>query len=176
MSTKIDVPELRIRYHGLFDFPGTYAAVQTWCKDHGYYWQEEITKHKVPSPRGAEQETMWSAERLVTDYINYRIELWNHTWDMTEATVQLKGKKKKLTNARVEFWFKGTVTYDWQNIWKGGRLVKWIGGLYDKYIMRRDLEAIYVDGLIYSMYDLHALVKKNLDMQAKAHEYRGYMR
>ena len=44
MSTKIAVPDLRIRYHGLFDFPGTYASVQTWCKDHGYYWQEEITK------------------------------------------------------------------------------------------------------------------------------------
>tara|TARA_Y100000310_G_C20647718_1_gene797570 strand:- start:557 stop:1102 length:546 start_codon:yes stop_codon:yes gene_type:complete len=174
MSTKITIPEMRLRYQGLFDFQKIYEIIKDWCEDHDYEFMEQTTKHKVPSALGAEKEYTWYAEREVTRYIRYHIEIWIHAFDVTEVEVESKGKKKALTNGRIEYWFqKCYVEYDWQDIFgkKKGKFVQWLGGLYDKYVMKRDLEGIYVDGLVYTLYDLHALMKKELDSQAKAHEY-----
>mgnify|MGYP006415683771 CR=1 FL=1 len=46
-------PPITLRYHGLFDFDGMYAAVIDWAKNYGFKWHEKDYKHKVPSPSGA---------------------------------------------------------------------------------------------------------------------------
>ena len=64
-SEKLHLVELR--FNGLFDLDGLYAAVVDWSKNYGYRWHEYTYKHKVPSPKGAEQELMWLITKNVLE-------------------------------------------------------------------------------------------------------------
>lgn len=173
--TKIGLPPVYVRYTGLFDFDALYAAIISWCKDYEYDWHEEIYKHKVPSPRGAEWEFSWEAEKEVTGYIKYKIAMDVHMWDVTEVEVMKEGKKKNLTNARFQLVLKGSVITDWQKKWEKSKFTRFLGKLYEKHLMRREIEAVYVDALYYRMWDLHAVIKKYFDMQTKWNEYKKYL-
>lgn len=173
--SKQDLPPIIIRYTGLFEFEGIYKIIIDWCKNYGYTWEEETYKHKVPSPRGAEQEFRWIAEKEVTDYLKYKIEMEAHGWDMTEIVMEKDGKKKSLTNARFEIIIKGIVITDWQGKWKKGRLPQFLGNIYEKFVIRRELDGLYADGLFYRLLSLQTLLKKFFDMQTKWNEYKGYL-
>jgi hypothetical protein len=164
-----------VRYKGLFDFDEVYASMAEWFKRYRFWFHEELYKHKVPSPLGAEQEINWYGTVNVTDYIQYRIDVIFHMWDLTEVEVVRNGKKKTLTNARVEATISGTMIVDWQGNLDKNRFTRGLRTLYNKYIWRRKLESIYGDTLVYRVFDLHAYLKKLLDMQTTAHEYEGYL-
>ena len=146
-----------------------------WAKNYGYLWEEESYKHKVPSPKGAEQEWLWFAEKNVTDYIHYKLMILGHIWDMTEVEVEKEGKRKKLTNGRFEIIIIGTLTTDWQKKWGQNKFSRFLGRMYEKYVMVKEIETIYGDQLWYRMWNLQAVLKKFFDMQTKWHEYKRYL-
>ncbi|MBT4935275.1 hypothetical protein HOL21_04860 [Candidatus Woesearchaeota archaeon] len=164
---------ITLRYTGLFDFDGLYAAIIDWAKNYGYMWHEKDYKHKVPSPSGAEQEWMWEMTKNVTDYIGHKIIFTVHSWDITEIQVDVEGKKKDLTNARLYIKIQPTLIYDWQKRFKG-RFGSKLGGWYQK-VWRKDYESTYGDQLYYRVWDLHAIIKKYFDMQTKKYAYKGYL-
>lgn len=171
--TKITTPPVYIRYTGLFDFDALYSAIVDWFKNQGYIWEEETYKHKVPSPRGAEVEFKWMGEKDITDYIKYKIVMDVHLWDITE--VEVKERKKKLTNARFQIVMKGTITTDWQKKWGKNKFTKFLGKLYEEHVVRKEIENIYFDNLYYRLWNLQAVIKKFFDMQTKWHEYKKYL-
>lgn len=165
---------IRVRYSGLFDFDALYAAIIDWCKNYGYLWEEETYKHKVPSPKGAEQEFKWVAEKEVNDYIKYKIVMEPHIWDLTEVEVEKEGKKRSLSNGRIEILIKGELIPDWQKKFSRGRFSKFLGKAYYG-MRRREIESVYGDNLYYRLWNLQALIKKYFDMQTKWHEYKKYL-
>lgn len=176
MAGKALLKPITLRYEGLFDFDGLYAAVVDWAKMYGYKWHERLYKHKVPKPTGAEQELEWLIEKKVTDYILYKIAFEIHTWDQTEVEVEIPGKKKKLTNARIYIIIKGQLNYDWQNRFaKAGWLGQKMGKLYYKLVGQSLVEGLYWDQLYYRIWNLHSILKKYFDMQTKKYEYKEYL-
>jgi len=174
MAESIPVNPIIIRYNGLFDFDGLYAAIIDWCKSYGYIWEENTYKHKVPSAKGAEQEWKWIAEKEVSDYLKYTITFVPHIWDMKELEIEKDGKRKSLTNGRIEIHIQGAAQLDWQNKFSKGRFAKFLGSMY-KRMNRREIENIYIDNLYYRLWNLQALIKKFFDMQTKWHEYKTYL-
>lgn len=172
-----DVPytPIILRYRGLFDWDGLYLAIADWLKRYRYILHEETYKHKVPSPMGAEQELRWFADIEVNDYIKFRITLDFHLWDMTEVEVVRDGKKKLLTNARMQIEMRGTIWADWQDKFEKNNFTRALRSFYHNYVIRRDLDSVYGDMLIYRMSNLHAYIKKLLDMQTAWQEYAGYL-
>ena len=167
-------PPITLRYHGLFDFDGMYAAVIDWAKNYGFKWHEKDYKHKVPSPSGAEQELTWMLEKNVTDYIKFDLLFTVHIWDLTEVQVETGGRPRNLSNARMYIVIKGWVTFNWQGIGdKGNKLTKWLGKQYYQLTFKNKSE--YMDLLYYRTWNLHALMKKYFDMQSKKHVYKGYL-
>ena len=171
---KIPFPPIYIRYSGLFDFDAVYSTMIEWCKNEGYLWQEDVYKHKVPTPAGAEQEWIWSAENNLTSYFQYKIQILGHSWDLREVEVVKNGKKKTLISGRIELKFVGTMVLDWQKKMDKNNFTKFLGKMYYR-INRREIEGNYGDGLWYHLFNLHAAVKKAFDMQTKAHEYKRYL-
>ncbi len=172
-SEKLHLVELR--FNGLFDLDGLYAAVVDWSKNYGYRWHEYTYKHKVPSPKGAEQELMWLITKNVTEYISHKVTIITHIWDMTEVTVDVGGKPRVLTNARMYIKMTPELTYDWQKRFdKGGKFGKKLGEWYAK-IKSKEIESIYIDTLYYRVWNLHAVMKKYFDMQTKKYAYKGYL-
>lgn len=169
-------PGMTIRYQGLFDFDGLYQAAVDWCKTHRYWFHEPDFKHKVPSPLGAEQEIWWMMDANITDYIKFEIAVEIHLWEMTEVEVIKEGKKKILTNARVQIVISGRITTDWQKKFTGSKWKDFMKKILENYVWRREISAGYGDMLYYRMNNLHLLFKKYLDMQTAWNEYAGYLK
>ncbi len=166
---KDDLPKITLRYDGLFDFDGLYAALTSWAKNYGYKWHEATYKHKVPGA-GAEKEWAWQMTKVVTEYISYDIIITVHSWDFVDVNVEKGGKKKKLTNSRLYFNINSSVTHDQAGIFKKSPR---LGKIYNK-LTRRNIDA-YLDQLYYRVWNLHGMLKKFFDMQAKANVYKGYL-
>ena len=166
------LPNITLRYSGLYDFDSIYAAVIDWAKNYGYMWHEKTYKHKVPKPTGAEQEFDWLLTKKVNSYIHYTIRMNIHTWDQTEAEVEINGKKKILQTGRIYFVMNGTMKWDWMNKFKGNS--EWMGKIYDK-VYAKEIDSNYGDTLWYRMWNLNAVLKKLLDMQTKKYAYEGYI-
>ncbi len=165
-----------LRYNGLFDFDGLYATTIDWAKNYGYLWNETIYKHKVPSPRGAKQELTWIMTKNVTEYISYFIIIKIRMWDLTEVVVDIGGRKKALSSARVEMMMDYNVTPDWQKKFKSNnKWVKKMGDFYKDVIFGKRLDSIYGDQLHYRVLNLHSLLKQYFDMQSKKYTYKGYL-
>jgi len=172
---KCKMPSYTVRYNGLFDFDGLYAAVISWAKNYGYMWHEKTYKHKVPDPAGAEMEWSWVLSKNVTEYIAYSIKMTVHSWSLRDVEVEMDGKKKMLTNARLEIQIEGSFSWDWQKRFaKGGRFGKWLGKAYEK-LYAKEIESIWFDQLNYRMMDLQSLIKKFYNMQTKKYVYKGYL-
>ena len=168
-------PTMRVRYNGLFDFDTLYAAIVDWGKNYGYKVLEKSYKHKVPSPKGAEQQIAFVMDKDVTDFVRYIVNVNIHTWDMMEVNVDIAGKKKQLTNARIEVAISYTVMMDWQKKFSSkSKLVQLFSGWYFQ-IMKPTLEAVYFDGIHYRVVNFQAMIKKYFDLQAKANPYQGYL-
>ncbi|MBI2146463.1 hypothetical protein HYU22_03925 [Candidatus Woesearchaeota archaeon] len=176
MANSSEHPTITLHYTGLFDFDGLYVAVVDWAKNYGYMWYERSYKHKVPNPKGAEQELDWLITKKVTDYIGFEIWFQIHTWDQTEVEVEVDGKKKTLTNARIHLTMNGKVIYDRQGRFaKGNRFAQMLGDWYSQYIYKREIET-YWDQLYYRMWNLHAILKKYFEMQTQKFAYKGYLK
>ncbi len=168
-------PTMRVRYNGLFDFDTLYAAIIDWGKNYGYKLWEKGYKHKVPSPKGAEQTISIDFTKSVNEFVKFQINVVIHTWDMTEVNVDVGGRKKQLTNSRIEIKINPVVYMDWQNKFKSkSKFVNQLSEWYLK-IMAPTLEVTYVDGLHYRAVNFQAMIKKYFDLQAKAHPYVGYL-
>tara|TARA_Y100000310_G_scaffold242934_1_gene247215 strand:- start:11053 stop:11580 length:528 start_codon:yes stop_codon:yes gene_type:complete len=168
---KEQMPRITLRYNGLFDLDGLYAAVIDWSKNYGYMWHEVDYKHKVPG-KGAEQEMKWQITKNVNEYVAFEVNFIIHMWDLVE--VEIEGAQKNLSNARFYIHLDGIIKYDWQEIEKGGGKLKFLGKWYREKLLKRDLEA-YMDMLYYRMWNLQAILKKYFDMQTKKYAYKGYL-
>ncbi len=174
--TKLTHPaKIMIRYGGIFDFNGLYNLMVKWFKDRGYWFHEKAYKHKVPSPKGAEQEISWMAEREVTEYYKYVVNIYFHLWDIAEVEVERKGEKKRLTSARMEIIMNCSVEIDYEKRFTKTRFWRLVIDWYHKYVMRKEIEDIWLDTLYHRLYNLQNLVKEYLDMEAKGEEFAGYM-
>ena len=170
---EIRLPKLTLRYNGIFDWDGLYAAIVDWGKMYGYKWTEKAFKHKVPSSEGAEEEIEWVLETKATEYIKYRIELNVHTWDMIDVDIEVNGNKRKLTNTRLYIIFEPIIEYDWQLRFEGSPFLRKLGQLYNK--LTGSIEQVHWDTLYYRTWNLHAMMKKYFDMQSKKHPYKKYL-
>ena len=174
MSEKLNLDKHRIRYKGLCDFDGLYNLIIQWMKSQGYWVQETKYKHKVPSPLGAEQEMTFKGEKEVTEFYKYHISVDFHLWDMTEVEAEVKGAKKKLSNMRMEIVLSGAVELDPEGRFEKTGFLQKLRHFYMWYIIKADM-FMWFDELRYRVYKLHGIIKDYLDMQAKGHEYAGYL-
>ncbi|HLC74881.1 MAG TPA: hypothetical protein VJH88_03420 [Candidatus Nanoarchaeia archaeon] len=172
---KESIPAGVIRFQGLFDWGGLYYHIADWFKRYRYFLFEEMYKHKVPSPFGAEQELYWYGDKEVNEWVRFRIHLDFHLWDMTEVEVIKDGKKKLLTNARIEIKIRGDLIFDWQHKFEKSKFTRMLRDLYLGYVWRRETSSVYGDMIYYRMLNLHAYIKKYLDLQTKYHAFKGYL-
>ena len=168
---KVTLPKLTLRYEGIFDWDGLYAAIVDWAKMNSYKWVEKSFKHKVPSPEGAEEEIEWILETKATEYLKYSINLTVHTWNMMDVDVDVNGKKKKLTSTKLYIILEPTLSYDWQNRFQGSKLLKKLSYWY----FNLSGGVNHWDTLYYRTWNLHAMMKKYFDMQSKTHHYKKYL-
>jgi predicted flavoprotein YhiN len=163
------MPQLTVRYQGLFDFDGVYASVIDWAKNYGYMWHEKTYKHKVPRPTGAEQELEWVLQKKVTEHVNFSISFRVHIWDLQEVQVETPQGKKAMSQARVLIVMNGAVATDWKKKFTGSKFKEWLGKRFENIKIAETGE--YMDTLAYRMLSLQAIIKKYFNMQSQMKRY-----
>src|SRR3989344_4036522 len=148
---KVPLPQITLRYNGVFGFDALYAEVHEWAKRNGYMWHESSFKHKVPGAEGAEQELAWQLTSNVTEFIKYDIMFTIHMWEVKDVAAE--GSKKPLMRARLYIIINSTIEHDWQKKFGGSKFAQ----------------------LFYRVWNLHAQIKKYFDMQAKKFPYKDYL-
>ncbi|MDP3990432.1 MAG: hypothetical protein Q8Q01_04475 [archaeon] len=166
---KDPLPPLTIRYNGIFDFDRLYAMVVDWAKMYNYFWLEKKHVHKVRNG-SVEQELSWQATREATEYIRLIVNIDIKMWDLKEVELEVAGRKRLLSNARIEIKISGKVEYDWQGFAEKNPkiIMRWLGKIYP---LKTEIPDEYFIQLYSKLVNLHSLMKQYFDMQSKRNPF-----
>jgi hypothetical protein len=171
MPKTIDFRDVRyipsIKYSGIFHFDGLMKTVRNWIVNQGYEFHEKGLKHKIPSPKGAEQEFEWWGWRKVNSYIKFHVDVWLKFNHLHDVEVVRDGKKEKLQSSTFQIEISGRCELDWSNRFGGSRFLQALADFYDKYITNKDVDTVYTDQLYYRLYKLQQVIKQYLNMETR---------
>jgi hypothetical protein len=139
MVEKDNVFKGKIKNTGLFDFKEFYRFCYTWLVDEGYFLVEKSYSEKVGAT-GKEIEIEWNATRKVSDYFRNNLKIKWRILGMTNVEVDDNGKKLKMNKGQVEISVDAVLEKDWEHRWENSAFLKFLRGMYDRYIIRSRIE------------------------------------
>ncbi len=153
-----------LKYSGIFDLSGLYKAIADWFIDYGFYLEEPVWKHKIPTPGGAEQEIGFDGWKKINEYVRYWVDLYIHMYDLVDVDVVKEGVKKKMNRAQIVMEFRAQVETDYSKRFET-KFEMFIKDFMDKYLYKKDMDVIWTDQLYYITYKLHTKIKEFLGME-----------
>lgn len=140
MSEKDTIFSGKIKQTGTFDFKEFYRFCYVWLVDEGYFVTEKVYSEKV-SPTGKEVEIEWEARKKISDYFRFIIKAKWRILGMADTEVQDEsGKKLKLNKGQVEIKVDGILEKDYQGQWEKNPFLKFLRGIYDRFIIRTRID------------------------------------
>ncbi len=167
-----------LHYRGIFDLRGLYKFMADWLQKKGFEFHEKVYKHKQ-----AELEFTWEARRKVDAYVQHVITIVMHLYgdapgDSTVEEVEVikNGVKKKMMKARMTLTFSGKVVTDYPDDfgstrWNKSPFLKTLQNVFEKSVIKQDLDFKHEDVLYYHILHLYEAVKKHLEMEGSGSVY-----
>jgi len=156
---------IKIRAKGLFDFEGVYKLISDWLiSSRQMEFHETRYKDKIDTALGNEIEIEIYADRRVSEFIKYRIDIKYHLWESKEVKVVIDGQSVKRMQGRMDINISGKVLVDWQDRFK--KYPKLFGFLI-KTVFKNELEVKHADPLEHDMHDFAARIKRFLNIDAE---------
>jgi|APSaa5957512622_1039677.scaffolds.fasta_scaffold38305_4 hypothetical protein len=147
-------PGYLIQEKGVFNSKKLFSEIKAWLAEHHYKFNETKRKHKK-GDFGDIIELIWIAERPVTEYIKFSIEINFVLEDLNPAGEGLvSGKAEMLIGAKA--------TIDFRNEWEPTKMRKFIMGWYQKLFLQDNINK-YVDKLDAEIKDLRGTIKEVFD-------------
>jgi len=172
---EIKTSKLILKYNGVIDFDNLYRLMHNWIVEQGYYFEETLYKHKIPTLAGAEDHMVWSGWRKHNEYAQYWINVYIILWEAKEIEVIKDGQKKKLTKAKMQIEMEGEVKLDYSKRFGGSKFANNLKNFLDKYILMQPMEGaagtVWWDEMQYKLHKFHTVVKEFLDMESKGNAY-----
>jgi len=165
MSELDKICEGKVKFDGIFNFSEIYKFVYTLLGDYEYKIEERVYTEKS-KPNGKEIEIFWIAKRKISDYFRFRI---NVNWlilGMSDIEVQKDGVKVKVNKGSLEIKFTAYLEKDYEQRWENNAAVKFLRGLYDRYIIKSRIET-YEDKIKEETDEFIAQAKAFLAIEAK---------
>jgi len=157
----------KVKHKGIFDFAELYRILHEWLIDQGYDLNEKKYKEVVGARGTRELEIEWEALRKVSDYFRYLLEVKWHPIEMTDVEVEIEGVKKKMNKGQFEIEVKSTLIKDYEDRWASKPIIKFLRGLYDRYIIKDKIEQ-YETRLIGEMDEFVGQAKSFLALTGKS--------
>ncbi|MDP2925153.1 MAG: hypothetical protein Q8N99_02150 [Nanoarchaeota archaeon] len=165
MSEKDTVFSGKIKQTGIFSFKDFYTFLYDWLRDENYDVYEKKYTEKVKGDT-KEIEIRWEAERDISDYFRFKIEM---NWLLTgvkSIEVQKDGRKEKMDSAAMEIKFKAILIKDYEDRWENAPFWKFLRGLYERYIIRQRISD-YEIKLLQELEELLAQAKSFLALEGQ---------
>jgi len=149
------------KYHILhdayLDLPKAVKAIPTWFNNNKYDFWEKGLSEKDTGP-GKELVSEWIAQREVTDYFTYDIEIKFLARDLQKVTFE---DRSDGYFARLIVEIDATLVIDPDNKFSGSKWDKLMQSLYDRYIMKDKIDE-YAEKLALEMVELINGIKQHL--------------
>ncbi len=170
MAEKDQVFSGKTKYTGIWDFEGVYRFVYDWFIDKGYKIIEKGYTEKI-KPGGKEIEIHWDAKRKISDYFRFVIKSDWLILGMSEVEVQKENAKVKMNKGYIEIKFTAVLEKDYEHRWENSSFLKFLRGVYDRYIIKSRIEA-YENKLLDETDEVIAQFKSYLAIEAKQPQRR----
>jgi hypothetical protein len=135
MSEKDQVFKGKIKQSGIFSFKDFYNFAYDWLRDENYDVYEKKYSEKVKG-ESKDIEIEWNAERDISDYFKFSIQLSWLITGLKSVEVQKDGKKEKMDSGAMEIKFKAILIKDYEDRWENQPFWKFLRGMYERYIIR----------------------------------------
>lgn len=127
--------ETKVKHVGIFLFKDIYNFVHDFMHDKGYFVKEDSYTEKVKA-EGKEIEAKWTCFKKVTDYFAFEIKINLKVSNMIDVEVTKETKKFMANKGELEVKFSGTLVRDYENKFETTPTLKFLRGVYEKYIIR----------------------------------------
>jgi len=139
MAQKKLVYKETFKHTGFWKYSEVYDMMFYWFRDEGYKLKEDLYNEKILSG-GKEVIAKWRAEKKISDYFKFQIQADWHILGMTDAEVEIDGKKKKTNKGEVEIVFKGNIIKDYEKRWEDNPFWKFLRSIYEQYVIRASVD------------------------------------
>ena len=153
----------KIFYGGMFDYSKLYKGIAQWFNDNGYEFHDELFKHKVPLPKGVEQEFKVYGWYKVDEYVQIWIRIHCHTWEVRDVEFLQDGQKKKLQKGKIMIRIEPELKLDYNSKFNGVMGVK-VQSFLNNVIWYKRITGNLQDTAYYRSYKLHLRIKELLNM------------
>lgn len=135
MVEKDRVFDGKIKHRGIFDFKEMYRFAYVWLVDKEYLVVEKEYTEKIGST-GKEVYMDWEARRKISDYFRFVFKIQWRILNMKDADVEIDGAKVTLNKGDSEFKITAILEKDYEHRWENSGFLKFLRGMYDRYIVR----------------------------------------
>ena len=139
MSVSSNIAKQLLRRKGYWNYSELYGFCFSWLKDNGYGVKESEYVEKL-SDFGKEIQLKWEGGRRVTDYFKFVIKVEWHILGMTDAVIERDGKQEKTNKGEIKLSISADLVKDYEDNWDKKPMVKFMRGIYDKYIIRTTID------------------------------------
>lgn len=167
---EFELPRLIIKFRGICEWDTIYSLMVRWFKERKFEFHEKLYKSKPP-----ELELDWFAERKKTPYIMDRVDINFHAFEVEEVEAIKRGKKRKMLKMQMTIIFKIKVITGYPDIFETKKwnteFTRRLLDIYNKAILKKEIDTVYTDGLYYEVYGLHQLIKQHFEMEGRGNTY-----
>jgi hypothetical protein len=163
MSEKDKICEGKVKHDGIFDYKDVYRFLYTWLTDFEYIMEERNYTEKI-KPEGKEVEIHWIGKRKISDYFRFILKIDWLILGMTNVEIMKDNIKVKANKGVLEIKVTGFLEKDWENRWENTAYMRFLRGIYDKFIIRGRIET-YEDKLAEEMDEFVSQMKAFLALE-----------
>ena len=124
----------KVKQRGIFDFQELYNFTYNWFVDKDYLITEKVYTEKAKED-GKEVEIEWEAKRKISDYFRFVIKVNWRILGMKDVEVMREGDKVKINKGYPEIKVRAILEKDYEHRWEGNAFLKFLRGVYDRYII-----------------------------------------
>ncbi|MBU0957781.1 MAG: hypothetical protein KKF56_03135 [Nanoarchaeota archaeon] len=165
MPEKDTLYQTKVKHSGIFDFPELYKFCFEWFNDEGYDILEKKYSEKIKGDL-KEIEVDWECFRKVSDYFKFLIKVRFYIPNMADVEAQKNGQKVSANKGSLDVKLTAVMIKDYEKRWEGNAFLKFLRGVYDRYIIRGRIEQ-YEAKIIGEITDLIAEIKAFLSIGNK---------
>lgn len=155
----------KIKHTGIFSFSELYDFVHDWCMTEGYSISEKKYSEKIIGETKI-IEIDWDCEKKVSEYFKFRISLSWMVTGLKKVEVKKDDEKITMNSGTVEIKYTGTIFKDYESKWVSNAFLKFLRGVYDRYIIRERID-YYEDKLEGNIRELVSQIKAFLALESK---------
>ena len=157
MAEKDTLFDSKLKQVGLFDFKEFYSFLYDYLVGEGYNITEKVYNEKVGGD-SRDLDIEWEVFKKISDYFKFTIKIKIKTLGMKSVEAEREGKKIKINQGTIEVKFKAILEKDYESKWENSPLMKFLRGIYDKYIIRERADQ-YEEKLISDVNEIIAQCK-----------------